>query len=275
MRIGLVVNRSRDTQLIMARRALEVLERAGAEVCLEPDLAAALGRRAQAREPEALVVLGGDGTLLRAVQRDLPVLGINLGRLGFLTELEPGQMASGLTRMLDGQYRLEERMMLKVRITGVEGPRYALNDVALTRGNNFHVTAMEVTVDGEMVDRYYADGLLLATPTGSTAYSLSAGGPVVSPDVSCLVLTPICPHRLGPRSVVIADHHQVVLHPVHNESGNQVSLDGHQVFPLPTGGSVWVEKAPRSARFIRLGERNFYQRLRTKLSEWSAPEAEG
>jgi NAD+ kinase len=234
---------------------------------------------------DALVVLGGDGTLLRAmphaVRYGIPLFGINLGRLGFLSEMEPclegGEdisyaqaLEEAMGALRRGEYAVETRMLLSVSAQGQE-ERLALNDAVIARGGTGGVLALDAYLGEALIDRYVADGLVVATPTGSTAYALSAGGPIVAPDVSCLVLAPICPHSLRARPMVFSPEGELRLHvrDAQCQGGVLLSTDGQAHAQLCRGADVWVRRADVRARFIRLQERNFFSLLRKKLAEWS------
>ncbi|MCL2812754.1 MAG: NAD(+)/NADH kinase [Clostridia bacterium] len=265
----------------MARLLLDACANAGLTVALEPWLHSALGEPPGSAigapdAPDALVVLGGDGTLLRsmphAVGAGIPLLGVNLGRMGFLSEVD-GQadaLAQAMQALAQGDYFLEERMLLSVSVQG-QPKGIALNDVVIARDATGGVLALDAYLDGTLIDHYIADGLIVSTPTGSTAYSLSAGGPIVAPDVACVVLSPICPHSLHARPMVFSTDHELRVH-LRAVPGAQAALlttDGHSPARLAQGAHVSVVPTSQKARFIRLRDRSFFTLLRTKLSEWS------
>lgn len=223
-------------------------------------------------ELDALVSLGGDGTMLRAArvaaERDVPVLGVNLGTLGFLSEVEPEGLEKALTRLLEGDYQEERRTMLSVRAG--ETRRLALNDAVLSRGGYARLIHVRALVDGSWAGDYRADGLLVSTPTGSTGYSLSAGGPIVAPGVDCMLITPICPHSLQHRPQVVPGNVEVRLvlsaaEPV--EASLQV--DGQACALLRAGDSVEIRRARECVRLIRLRKTGFFDVVHQKLIEWS------
>ena len=209
---------------------------------------------------ELLIVFGGDGTLLKAA-RDvaefgLPLLGINMGRLGFMSEIELEDFES-LDKLIAGDYRIEERMMLKGRIhTSEETVELsALNDIVISRGCLSRMIDLDV------------DGIVISTPTGSTAYSLSAGGPVTEPDMHLIVMTPICPHTLHARSVIVSDERKIKVMLRHSEDEMAfVSVDGQDVLKMNSTDMVEIERSAQTVRLIKIRERGFYQILREKLS---------
>ena len=295
-RVGLYANPSKRDVIHIARRVLAACAQAGLSAVVEPWLQQALleggtdpaegAPRACAQvgqDVEALLVLGGDGTLLtampHAVHYGIPLFGINLGRVGFLTEIEPGMTSGGATEpsledamraLAQGAYTLERRMLLQVSAQGMPD-RLALNDAVLARGGYGGVIELDAYLDGVLIDHYQADGLVVATPTGSTAYSLSAGGPVIAPDLACFVLSPICPHSLRARPVVFSAGGTLRVHVRHVREEDAVLLtaDGGEPFRLAAGADVWVHRADCEAQFIRLRPRSFFDLLRSKLAEWS------
>jgi NAD+ kinase len=221
---------------------------------------------------DLMIVLGGDGTLLRAFEvvlpYDLPLLGVNMGRVGFLSEVQPEELEQDVRMLADGRYTIESRMLLETRTSS--GQRaYALNEVAFNRSDSsVGVLSLCVTADGNVVDRFSGDGLIVATPTGSTAYSLAAGGPIVVPGLDCMVLTPICPHTLAARPMVVSDQKTVSVSILGDASRARVIIDGRHVL-TPDDGAVTVCRAPINMRFIRLRTHSFFELLRGKLSDWT------
>ena len=208
------------------------------------------------------------------VDCDIPVLGINLGRLGFLLETEIDELPQALDMLCTGRYEIERRMMLLVQMerNGQLISEYATNEVSISRGLSQRMIALDAYVGDTLVDHYIADGLVLASPTGSTAYSLSAGGPIVSPDVPCFVLNPICPHSLQSRPIVLSCKENVTLCVNMREmrEGIQVSIDGEAIRQMNNQEQIHVTRSPHDALLVRFPkERNFYSLLKNKLSLWS------
>lgn len=229
--------------------------------------------------PDVIVAFGGDGTILRAAQlaigNDVPVIGINFGHLGFLAETAPEDPSELAKMILDGQGETETRMILEAIVNQGE-PCYAINDVVVSRGGYARLISLNVSVNGEFAGHMQADGLVVATPTGSTGYSVSAGGPVVSPDVDCVTITPVCPHSLQQRPQVVSGVSEIGI-----QLGNDplqaavVQLDGKNVAVLKENGSVSVRKSEKTFRLIRLYHTNYFTLVRTKLCEWGMnPEEE-
>lgn len=221
---------------------------------------------------DLLVSLGGDGTLLRSVNSALatsvPVLGVNLGLLGYLTELEPAGLEHALARFLDGLYEVEERMTLSVTVTAADGTvlaeQCALNEATVEKTVPGHTVRIAASIDGTPFVTFAADGLLLATPTGSTAYNLSARGPLLSPQLRALVLTPVSPHMLFDRPLVLA-HDQRVRLEVLGPRPAVLVVDGLSVVTLEPGATVDCREGERPARLVTFGTRNFHDILRAKF----------
>jgi NAD+ kinase len=226
-----------------------------------------------ARRAEALVVLGGDGTLLAASHlldgRHVPVLGVNFGHLGFLTEITLPELYAALQAVLDGNYTYDERRMLSALVRREGQPDMAadvLNDVVVTKAALSRIIELEVWVDGLFVSSFRADGLIVSSPTGSTAYNLAAGGPILHSRLPAMVLTPICPHGLTNRPLVISDDAIVELRLRHADEGQvHITLDGQRGFPLSGRDSVRVTRSPRTVRLVKAPGRDYYEVLRTKL----------
>lgn len=227
------------------------------------------------QEAELLVAIGGDGTIIHcakdAVMADIPILGINLGRLGFLAQLELSSLKN-LERVVKGEARIEERMMLKaVRVTG-DGHReryYALNDFVFSKGALSRMVDLEVTCGQRHVENFRADGLIFATPTGSTAYSLSAGGPIVDPVIDSILLTPISPHTLGSRPVIFSPQEKLfVRQRIVNYTDNlYMTVDGEQAVLIHPEDQVQVGRFDRRVKLMTLDQRNFYEIFSDKLSD--------
>lgn len=227
--------------------------------------------------PDCLIALGGDGTLLAAARAaaryGIPVLGVNIGHLGFLTEIELSDLTPSLAKLVAGDYRIEERLMLEARVER-SGESvacfYGLNDAVITKGPLSRIIKLETHVGNECIDTYAADGMIVSTPTGSTAYSLSAGGPIVSPELQVLLLTPICPHTLYSRPLVVSGDQTVRIVLVSGLNEVMLTIDGQDGFKLGKNDQVVIRKAEHSARLIKLGRRGFFEILQNKLREGAA-----
>lgn len=225
-----------------------------------------------AQDADLLVVLGGDGTLLSAARvaypARVPLLGVNFGSLGFLTDVSVREMFPSLEAIFRGEYRLEPRMLMRVTVHDAEGKEqervYALND-AVVRETGGRAIEIELRVGGARLGKMRGDGIILCTPTGSTAYSLSAGGPVLQPTLNAILATPICPHALSYRPVVIPAHETIEVRQVARDMAAHLAVDGQQVLRLYDGHWVKIRRAQRPIHFVLTGQRSFYEVLRQKL----------
>jgi NAD+ kinase len=228
--------------------------------------------REVAEASDALVVLGGDGTLLgasQAVDNNVPILGVNFGSLGFLTEITLPELFPTLEGVLDGSARYEERRMLRATVErgGTEAASGdVLNDVVITKGALSRILELDVTVDGLFVSGFRADGLIVSSPTGSTAYNLAAGGPILHPALPAMVLTPICPHMLTNRPLVVGDQSKVEVRVSPGRQGDvHITFDGQHGLPLNGDDNVVVTRSRRTIRLVKAPSRDYYEVLRTKL----------
>ncbi|HEX2204740.1 MAG TPA: NAD(+)/NADH kinase [Longimicrobium sp.] len=277
-RIG-VVGHPRYAQFEAAlARLVELAGREGASLLFEEPLqrlvpGAELLTPAAVPELDLLLTLGGDGTLLRGARlvalEGVPVLGINLGHLGFLTSAAPSEMETAVGRWLAGDCELDERMALAIRATGANGEDggayLALNDAVLHKGGAARVIRMAVRASRDEVGTYSADGIILSTPTGSTAYSLSAGGPIVSPTVHCIIATPICPHTLGIRPLVLPADETVTIEVLSPSEELVLTIDGQESERLRPGARVVVRRADVPVKLVRFPGQTFFSTLRRKL----------
>ncbi len=222
---------------------------------------------------DLLLTLGGDGTLLRGARMvapfGVPVLGVNLGHLGFLTSFGPDELEAGLERAIAGETVLDERMVLEIRAESADGEVrtscLALNDAVLHRGGLARMIRMAVHAHGEEVGTYSADGIILATPTGSTAYSLSAGGPIVAPIVDCIIATPICPHTLAVRPLVLSAADTVTVEVLSPTEELILTVDGQQSAALVPGDRLVAQRTDTPLRLVRFPGQTFFSTLRRKL----------
>jgi len=264
--------------LAVATKAAELLEKYGAKVLIPKEDATAGDMLKYASETaldaaDLIIVVGGDGSILKASQdarvKKIPLLGINTGHIGFLTEIEVDEVEKYAKAIAEGNYSIEERLLIRTIVSSkranCEGPFYCLNDAVLSRGAAARLIYFDVFVDDSFVGQYPADGMLVATPTGSTAYSLSAGGPLVDPDVSCMLLTPVCPHMLSARPIVVGVQHRFSIRV--NESDGEVllSVDGVLKASLKKGDELLVEAASERLMFAKLNVRTFYDVLRGRF----------
>ncbi len=229
-----------------------------------------IGKRA-----DLAIVLGGDGTMLNIARTlapfDVPLVGINQGRLGFLTDLSIDTMLETLGSILDGQYVTERRMLLSVEVIRNEIGLFsalAFNDVAVSRGIGGGMIEFEVHIDGEYVYSLRSDGLIVATPTGSTAYALSSGGPILHPSLDLITLVPVSPHTLSNRPIVIGSNTTVEVLMHKSEEGARIHSDSHSHFDLDEGDKVVIRRSPQTVRLLHSSNHSYYRMLREKLG-WS------
>ena len=232
-----------------------------------------------ARVPEdidAVLVLGGDGTVIQAARdlarRDVPFLGINVGTLGYLTEVEASEYGQALDTLIRGEYYLEKRMMLCGEVFTEEGKTYAgkaLNDIVISRQGVLRVVNFQIFVNGRYLNSYNADGMIISTPTGSTGYNLSAGGPIVEPGAEMLLITPICPHTLNARSIVLSGHDQVEivigLGRKMEKDRAVATFDGDTEIGLVSGERVKIRRSIHATKLIKLNDQSFLEVLSRKL----------
>lgn len=225
---------------------------------------------------DCALVIGGDGTFIQASRllfgRDVPMLGINMGTLGYLTEVEVHNVEEAIAQLIHGDYTIEKRMMLYGSITRTNGEKtadVALNDIVLNRGGLMKIIHFDLLVNDQLLTSYQADGLIVSTPTGSTAYNLSAGGPIVAPTASLMVITPICSHALNSRSIVFSDDDEIVIQIGAKKAGQieeaVINFDGADFIPLQTGDKVMIKKAWETAQIIKLSNIGFLETLREKM----------
>jgi NAD+ kinase len=223
------------------------------------------------RDLDLVISLGGDGTMLRAAaaayEAEAPVVGINLGKKGFLTAMEEDHMLTGLEDVFSGRYLLQERMMLECSFEkeGSQEVHHALNEVVVGKRELQWMIRLEVDINGRYFHYYAGDGVIFATPTGSTAYSLSSGGPIVDPMLECIILTPICSHSLMDRSVIISPESRIEIVVQREKVLPSLSLDGREEIGLPHGGRVLVRRAERRLKMIKREDYSFYNLLRDKF----------
>lgn len=287
--IGLITNQMKDPSYTFTEEVRRFLLTKGVD-CRRVDTAPGISR-----ETDCLLVLGGDGTMLQAARdcadRQIPMLGINLGKLGYLAEVEKQNWQEALQQLLDGDFQIEKRMMLEGRLTGNrrrdEGssgaetdplkvdakgtPEYALNDVVITRDGSLQIVSYVIYVNGKLLNTFEADGIILSTPTGSTAYNLSAGGPIAEPGAQLMLLTPICPHTLSTRSIILApqDHVTIEIGPGREQrrSRARASFDGGFDKLMETGDCIEICRSTRETCVIKLSSQSFLEILHEKIAQ--------
>ena len=278
----LITNEVKDPQGLYTGKITAYLEAHGAKVTCVENTACAVMETAETggcmeNKITCAIVLGGDGTLLRAarnmIDRDIPLLGINLGTLGYLAEVEIGAIEPALDRLLSGDYTREERMMLEGHVIKQDQAEdnFALNDIVISRCGSLQILNFHIYVNGQFLNTFSADGMIVATPTGSTGYNMSAGGPVVEPAARLLLMTPICPHTLTTRSVVLAPEDEIRIEIPQGKDGRMQALeanfDGSHKIGLKTGDSIVIRKASKTTGILKLNSESFLAVLNKKMSE--------
>ena len=280
--VGLLANSGKVSSRALVQSAARLIQRSGRKLFCDAATAQLAGFKCPALPDAAtlaakvdlLLVFGGDGTMLRAAREvagsQTPVLGVKVGGLGFLTAVQSHQLPAALKQIWAGDYLIEARPLIQAtgRAQGKNISELALNDFVVSRGATTRLIELAVTVDGEELTRYRCDGLIISSPTGSTAYSLAAGGAIVSPGAEVLTLTPICPHTLSNRSVIVALDSIVQVTVVSERVDTMLTADGQVQMPLNTGDFIQIRKSKSAVRLLRLRGSSFYKTLRQKL-HWS------
>lgn len=269
----IVTNDGKDTQFVVTGQVKALLESAG-KVCTlcKKDADKKIIKAEIPQDIDCAIVIGGDGSFIEAARalegRDIPILGINMGTLGYLTEVETNRIEEAVLQIVEGKYSLEERMMLE-GIFESGNTDVALNDIVVSRKGVLRVIHFRLFVNGELLHSYEADGIILSTPTGSTAYNLSAGGPIVEPTASLMVITPICPHALNTSSIVLSGEDEIVIEIGKGRNGSteevSVAFDGADMVTLFTGDKVRVHRSTASTRIMKLSKVSFLEILRRKM----------
>lgn len=285
-KVGIIANIAKDKAPEYTSHLRKWLLSKGVDVYVEESIAGKIGdgrgveRKKLAGLIDLLVVFGGDGTILRAARTfrevDIPIVGINMGGFGYLTEVNLNEMYSALELILKGEFRTEDRMMLDVMISRDKEPaveRTVLNDVVINRGNLSRIVEMETAVNDQYLTTFKADGLIISTPTGSTAYSLSAGGPIVFPEQSLLIINPICPHTLTNRPIILPEGAELKIILWTKEQGATVTFDGQVSYTLKSGDTMAVRKSQFSTKLVCSPHRDYLEILRTKLGWGRSPTA--
>jgi NAD+ kinase len=266
-RIGLIGNSEKAACATTLRQAARLIQRAGRKAIASDDAASL------AREVDLLLVFGGDGTLLHTARKiagsPTPILGVNIGGLGFLTGVPSAELARALKCVWNGEFKFESRALIEAVgvCNGKKIHETALNDLVVGRGAVSRLIALDVGVDGELITRYRCDGLIISSPTGSTAYSLAAGGAVVLPTAEVFVMTPICPHALSNRSIILPLSSKISVKAISPLPATILSADGQLVAELAAGDEVIIRRSRRAIRLMHLADSSFFEALRHKL-QW-------
>jgi NAD+ kinase len=279
MKIGIIANPRKKRIKPLLEKLIPYLSKKGVDVILSRDIARGIkgirknySRRDVAQKGDILVAIGGDGTLLEAVRllkgRSIPILGVNAGGLGFLTEVTLEEFYPLLENVLKGIYEVEERAMLEVSLLNKNKNFFALNDAVITRGAFSRILRLKLYIEKELANVYLCDGLILATPTGSTAHSLSAGGPIVHPELKVMVISPICPHTMTNRPLIIPYDKEVIVELDKEKVETSLTIDGQVWMGLAKGEKVKVKVARDFVKLIVNPSKSYFEVLRQKL-HWS------
>ncbi|WP_353662801.1 NAD(+)/NADH kinase [Hydrogenimonas sp. SS33] len=274
-RVGIVLRPSTPELKTLFYRVKQVFEAHGAEVLVDAISAGMIGVLGQAfeamcRAADILVCIGGDGTLISLARRSYrfhkPILGINAGTLGFLADINPSEIEGFIEKLYRGEYRIDERMMIEAELVRGDESKtfYAFNDLVISRPSISKMVKVDAYIDNKWFNTYFGDGLIVSTPTGSTAYNLAAGGPVTFPLTDAFILTPICPHSLTQRPLVIPADFEIELKTPEKES--LAIVDGQEQYDFTPDDRLLIRKAAIGARLIHRLERNYFDVLREKLS---------
>jgi len=265
---GLILNRHNDKAVLYAEKA--------ADFFMKHSIRSIYPQTEHNPErPDLIVSFGGDGTLLMgaryAMQYDIPLLGINLGTVGFLTEEDPGHLEEALLSIIKGSYQTEQRSLLHILSTDRNKEFYALNDAVITRGGYARLIRVDAYVNGNAYTSFTADGIIAATPTGSTGYSLSAGGPIVEPGMNCIIITPVCPHSMQHCPCIVPGNADIrfLLNPERKQSA-ELQIDGQNMGSLNAGDEIHISGTEKKISLIRLHNYDFFGLVRKKLSEWGS-----
>ncbi|MFI3229375.1 MAG: NAD(+)/NADH kinase [Bacillota bacterium] len=281
MKVGIYSNLTRDIDGLATKALVDFLVPEGHLVYISDELSELslaqkyYNRTELAKVSDIVIVFGGDGTILGIAKEcalyDAKIFAVNLGHMGYLAEVENIKLNKIIDDISHNKYFVEERNMLEVEIKG--STYTALNEVVFGR-NSTKLLKCEVKVAGTILHKYNSDGIIICTPTGSTAYSLSAGGPIVSPDVGAIIITPICAHSLNSRPVVVGDNNKIEVKLIQREGQAHVSIDGKTVEDITREDSVLIHKSPLTVKFLRLKKYNYYEKLLGKMSLWSSFDSE-
>lgn len=272
----IITNQSKDPEFKITNRITDYLASHGRKYTVSSERHTDAGSIPE--DADLVLVLGGDGTLLQAAadlaDSHVPFLGINLGTLGFLTEVNKNDIETALGRILEGDYEIEKRMMLVGVSYGAQGEKdntRALNDIVITRKGSLQIIKFNISVNGQFLHKYHADGMIVATPTGSTGYNLSAGGPVVDPKAQLIVLSPVCPHSMQHSSIVLSPEDEVTIEieTGHDGANQEVEaiFDGSHRVSLFTGDKIVIRRSEKTTGIMKLNQASFLENLHRKMSD--------
>jgi NAD+ kinase len=280
-KIGIIVNLAKDPELIFTSSIIEWLRKQQCELLIPDSIiekidTSLIGCDMQYiyEKSNFIIVLGGDGTMLGTARNvanyGTPILGINMGHLGFMTDVEATEIFEALDKLLKNDYLIEERMMLEATVINgdeIKASFYCLNEVEIARGTLSKMITLKICINNQYFDSYNADGILISTPTGSTAYSLSAGGPIITPNVNVMLITPICPHSLSARSLVVSKDEVIEASIINSFHDAFLTIDGQIGYNINQGDKIIIKKSENITKLVKVSNRSFYDILKTKLKE--------
>ena len=276
----IVTNRIKDANLALTNHIKEYLEERGKSCVIaneraeeDPLLVVRKHLSVIPEDTELCIVLGGDGTMLQAARSiaymDIPLIGINLGTMGYLTEVDENAVDDALEKILNGEYEIEDRMMLRGEIEGKKD--YSLNDIIVTRYQDIATIGYKIDVNDQFLCSYYADGLIVSTPTGSTGYNMSAGGPIIEPLANMILVTPVCPHTLNSRSLVFSPETKIEVELMTKRDGSNqqaiASFDGSGTLLMNTGDRIKIKKSKKTTKILRLNRVSFLEVISKKFEK--------
>lgn len=273
--IGIAINNSKDLEGNILNLVVKKLKDAFKDIKIDIFNTYEINVSDISKDMEILIVLGGDGTLLGVSRKissklDIPLLGINIGNLGFLSSVDISDIDKAIFKLKNNLFKVEERMLLKCSINNIKNDdQIALNDIVIARGTLSRMTKFDIYVDDKYYSSFKGDGLIIATPTGSTAYSFSAGGPFIYPDLDVILITPICPHTKSMQTMVLRGDSKIKINTFHEEEDIYLTVDGQKVYEVNKKAIIEINRAEKEVKLIQFDDYDYFKVLRTKiLSKW-------
>lgn len=269
--IGIAINNSKDLEGNILNLVVKKLKDAFKDIKIDIFNTYEINVSDISKDMEILIVLGGDGTLLGVSRKissklDIPLLGINIGNLGFLSSVDISDIDKAIFKLKNNLFKVEERMLLKCSINNIKNDdQIALNDIVIARGTLSRMTKFDIYVDDKYYSSFKGDGLIIATPTGSTAYSFSAGGPFIYPDLDVILITPICPHTKSMQTMVLRGDSKVKINTFHEEEDIYLTVDGQKVYEVNKKAIIEINRAEKEVKLIQFDDYDYFKVLRTKI----------
>lgn len=269
--IGIAINKSKDLEGNILKLVIQKLENAFNNIKIDVFNTYEIKVSDISKNMEILIVLGGDGTLLGVSRKissklDIPLLGINIGNLGFLSSVDISEIDKAIFKLKNNLFKIEKRMLLKCNINNIKNDdQVALNDIVISRGTLSRMTKFDIYVDDKFYSSFKGDGLIIATPTGSTAYSFSAGGPFIYPDLDVMLITPICPHTKSMQTMVLRGDSKITINTFHEEEDIYLTVDGQKVYEVSKKAIIEINRAEKEVKLIQFDDYDYFKVLRTKI----------